>query len=146
VVFHVYEGYTQKNSPTRKREATQCNTAKLHQPRSDMAVPMHQHEALENGVNIYKNSSRVRVDTLLFVFCNVLKIKLKMKPTAKQMDLLVRVGRAVGLCSWTPHCIVWYCRWACSLAATLFLVELLFVFCSILKTKLKIKNETHCIV
>ena len=40
-----------KNSRAMKREATQCNTAKLNQPRLNTAPAMHRHTAREQVVN-----------------------------------------------------------------------------------------------
>ena len=45
------KGYIRENSPARKHKTTQYDTAKLTQPRPNMAVPRHGDTACEQGVN-----------------------------------------------------------------------------------------------
>ena len=48
-VFQLYERHVRKTSQARKHETTQCNTAKLNQPRPNMAAPRHRHTARETS-------------------------------------------------------------------------------------------------
>ena len=55
-VFRFYERHIRNNSQARKPEATQCNPAKLNQPRPNITEPMHRHAAREHVVNEMKQN------------------------------------------------------------------------------------------
>ena len=63
-VFRFHERYISgENSQARKRETTQCNTAKLTQPRPNMAAPMQQDTAREKRGNMSCERPVTQIDT-----------------------------------------------------------------------------------
>ena len=49
---YIRKGKKKKKSQARKRETTQCNTAKLHQPRTNMAAHRHRHALIRHVNNV----------------------------------------------------------------------------------------------